>query len=80
LLVSESNAWIDSEKHLFGRPGTPYDFTAQPVDQDITLLAKMRKEQDAMSKKINRKVQRHFFVLIFFPICSLTCVHSRLWH
>jgi structural maintenance of chromosome 2 len=47
--------WISSERHLFGKAHTDYDFEAQNFQAAQTLLNKRKDEQTSLDKKINKK-------------------------
>ncbi|KAG0239526.1 Structural maintenance of chromosomes protein 2 [Actinomortierella wolfii] len=52
----ESNPWIADQKHLFGQPGGPYDFTAQNPSESRRKLKQLDEKQSAMKSKVNPKV------------------------
>ncbi|KAL7276940.1 Structural maintenance of chromosomes protein 2 [Rhizina undulata] len=48
--------WIEDEKDNFGRPGTPYDFNGQNINECRTSLRNLTERSQGMKKKINPKV------------------------
>eukprot|EP00808_Paulinella_micropora_P020662 g57751.t1 len=58
--LEKEHKWIEGEKHLFGRDHSDYDFQKQSRKQASQSLAKLRTEQDTLSKKINKKVMGMF--------------------
>jgi structural maintenance of chromosome 2 len=49
-------SWIDTEKAAFGVPGGDYDFASVDVQAMKSQLEDLKSEQDALAKKINKKV------------------------
>ena len=49
-------SWIDTEKAAFGVPGGDYDFASMDVQAMKSQLEDLKSEQDALAKKINKKV------------------------
>ena len=54
--LQAKHAWIASEEKLFGEPNTDYDFQARDPRAAQRELKDLTKEQEALSKKINKKV------------------------
>ncbi|CAJ1946195.1 unnamed protein product, partial [Cylindrotheca closterium] len=52
----KNNIWIESERSAFGVEGGDYDFTATDPSEMSKQLQSLRSEQEALSKKINKKV------------------------
>ncbi|KAK2653531.1 hypothetical protein Ddye_013387 [Dipteronia dyeriana] len=56
----EKHAWIASEKQLFGRSGTDYDFVTRDPRKAIEELGKLQAEQSGLEKRVNKKVMTMF--------------------
>ncbi|GAV68102.1 SMC_N domain-containing protein/SMC_hinge domain-containing protein, partial [Cephalotus follicularis] len=56
----EKHAWITSEKQLFGRSGTDYDFTSRDPSKAREELEKLQAEQSGLEKRVNKKVMAMF--------------------
>ncbi|KAK0596200.1 hypothetical protein LWI29_013563 [Acer saccharum] len=56
----EKHAWIASEKQLFGRSGTDYDFVSRDPRKAIEELGKLQAEQSGLEKRVNKKVMTIF--------------------
>ncbi|TXG70675.1 hypothetical protein EZV62_005610 [Acer yangbiense] len=56
----EKHAWIASEKPLFGRSGTDYDFVSRDPRKAIEELGKLQAEQSGLEKRVNKKVMTMF--------------------
>ncbi|KAL5810883.1 hypothetical protein ACOSQ4_027451 [Xanthoceras sorbifolium] len=56
----EKHAWIASEKQLFGRSGTDYDFVSRDPRKAIEELGKLQAEQSGLEKRVNKKVMAMF--------------------
>eukprot|EP00696_Hemimastix_kukwesjijk_P018451 gnl/Hemi2/7340_TR2498_c0_g1_i1.p1 gnl/Hemi2/7340_TR2498_c0_g1~~gnl/Hemi2/7340_TR2498_c0_g1_i1.p1 ORF type:complete len:424 (-),score=183.44 gnl/Hemi2/7340_TR2498_c0_g1_i1:130-1290(-) len=56
----QQNPWIATEKQLFGKPHTDYDFAAKNPSQARTKLADLMEKQETLGKKINKKVMGMF--------------------
>ena len=56
IAMMKKHTWIDSEKVAFGVEGGDYDFKATNLDQMSDQLSGLKTEQDALAKKINKKV------------------------
>lgn len=54
--MMKKHSWIQSEKAAFGVPGGDYDFASTDVRGMKTQLEELKSEQDALAKKINKKV------------------------
>lgn len=52
--------WITGEKHLFGTAGSDYDFGGRDSTAQLARLASLQAEQEALSKRINKKVMGMF--------------------
>ncbi|KAL9231457.1 hypothetical protein vseg_006684 [Gypsophila vaccaria] len=52
----EKNAWIASEKQLFGRGGSDYDFESRDPQRARAELEKLQAEQSGLEKRVNKKV------------------------
>eukprot|EP01052_Picozoa_sp_SAG31_P031724 SAG31_NODE_3394_length_4324_cov_3.093964_2_plen_535_part_00 len=52
--------WIQSERQYFGQPKTDYDFERRNPEGARQKLAALEAEQEALSKKINKKVMSMF--------------------
>ncbi|EXC13941.1 Structural maintenance of chromosomes protein 2-1 [Morus notabilis] len=56
----EKHAWIASEKQLFGKNGTDYDFASRDLSRAREELEKLQAEQSGLEKRINKKVMAMF--------------------
>ncbi|XP_061373397.1 structural maintenance of chromosomes protein 2-1-like [Gastrolobium bilobum] len=56
----EKHAWIASEKQLFGRSGTDYDFSSRNPGKAREELEKLQAEQSGLEKRVNKKVMAMF--------------------
>lgn len=56
----EKHAWIASEKQLFGRSGTDYDFESRDPIKAREELDKLQAEQSGLEKRVNKKVLAMF--------------------
>ncbi|XP_062153758.1 structural maintenance of chromosomes protein 2-1 [Alnus glutinosa] len=56
----EKHAWIASEKLLFGRSGTDYDFASRDPLKAREELEKLQAEQSGLEKRVNKKVMAMF--------------------
>ncbi|PON53153.1 Structural maintenance of chromosomes Smc [Trema orientale] len=56
----EKHAWIASEKQLFGKNGTDYDFASRDPFKAREELEKLQAEQSGLEKRINKKVMAMF--------------------
>ncbi|KDO65525.1 hypothetical protein CISIN_1g001073mg [Citrus sinensis] len=56
----EKHAWIASEKQLFGRSGTDYDFESRDPYKAREELEKLQAEQSGLEKRVNKKVMAMF--------------------
>ncbi|XP_016170728.1 structural maintenance of chromosomes protein 2-1 [Arachis ipaensis] len=56
----EKHAWIASEKQLFGRSGTDYDFSSRDPGKAKDELEKLQAEQSGLEKRVNKKVMAMF--------------------
>ncbi|KAF5805595.1 putative transcription factor bZIP family [Helianthus annuus] len=56
----EKNYWITSEKHLFGRSGSDYDFTSRDPHKARDEFEKLQAEQAGLEKRVNKKVMAMF--------------------
>ncbi|KAI9161840.1 hypothetical protein LWI28_021201 [Acer negundo] len=56
----EKHAWIASEKQLFGRSGTDYDFVSRDPLKAIEELRKLQAEKLGLEKRVNKKVMTMF--------------------
>ncbi|KAL5569905.1 hypothetical protein UlMin_026480 [Ulmus minor] len=56
----EKHAWIASEKQLFGKVGTDYDFASRDPRKAREELERMQTEQSGLEKRINKKVMAMF--------------------
>ncbi|XP_057952603.1 structural maintenance of chromosomes protein 2-1-like [Malania oleifera] len=56
----EKHAWIASEKQLFGRSGTDYDFMSRDPCKAREELEKLQAEQSGLEKRVNKKVMAMF--------------------
>lgn len=52
--------WIASEQNFFGKPHTDYDFEATSPKSANSRLSSLKKEQEELGKKINKKVMGMF--------------------
>ncbi|KAJ7300253.1 hypothetical protein O6H91_Y027600 [Diphasiastrum complanatum] len=56
----KKHEWIATEKQLFGKPGTEYDFSHQDLRKARQDLESKRAEQNNVEKRINKKVMTMF--------------------
>ncbi|KAL3534114.1 hypothetical protein ACH5RR_002575 [Cinchona calisaya] len=56
----EKNAWIASEKQLFGRTGTDYDFASRDPLKERDNFQKLQDELSGLEKRVNKKVMAMF--------------------
>ncbi|GAU36209.1 hypothetical protein TSUD_363640 [Trifolium subterraneum] len=56
----EKHAWIASEKQLFGKSGTDYDFASRDPGKAREELEKLQAEQSGLEKRVNKKVMAMF--------------------
>ncbi|KAI3778098.1 hypothetical protein L2E82_07123 [Cichorium intybus] len=56
----EKNSWITSEKQLFGRSGSDYDFTARDPHKAREQFESLQAEQAGLEKRVNKKVMAMF--------------------
>ncbi|CAK8561036.1 unnamed protein product [Lathyrus sativus] len=56
----EKHAWIASEKQLFGKSGTDYDFSSRNPGKSREDLEKLQAEQSGLEKRVNKKVMAMF--------------------
>ncbi|KAI8564584.1 hypothetical protein RHMOL_Rhmol03G0191600 [Rhododendron molle] len=52
----EKHAWITSEKQLFGRSGTDYDFASRDPHKAKKDFEKLQADQSGLEKRVNKKV------------------------
>lgn len=58
--LSKKHGWIEQEQVSFGVQGSEYEFSKQKLSQNTKQLEKLEKEQDGLSKKINKKAMHMF--------------------
>ncbi|MBA0851713.1 hypothetical protein Goshw_024691 [Gossypium schwendimanii] len=56
----EKHAWIGTERQLFGRSGTDYDFASRDPHKAREELDKLQTEQSSLEKRVNKKVMAMF--------------------
>ncbi|TYI35474.1 hypothetical protein ES332_A03G078900v1 [Gossypium tomentosum] len=56
----EKHAWIATERQLFGRSGTDYDFASRDPHKAREELDKLQTEQSSLEKRVNKKVMAMF--------------------
>lgn len=56
----EKHAWIASEKQLFGRSGSDYDFASRDPRKAREELERLQAEQSNLEKRVNKKVMAMF--------------------
>ncbi|KAK4350728.1 hypothetical protein RND71_030041 [Anisodus tanguticus] len=56
----EKHAWIASEKQLFGRSGTDYDFGSRDPRNARETFEKLQADQSGLEKRVNKKVMSMF--------------------
>ncbi|CAL5366934.1 unnamed protein product [Camellia sinensis] len=56
----EKHAWITSEKQLFGKSGTDYDFESRNPRKAREAFEKLQAEQSGLEKRVNKKVMAMF--------------------
>ncbi|VVA10918.1 PREDICTED: structural maintenance of [Prunus dulcis] len=58
--LMEKHAWIASEKQLFGKTGTDYDFSLRDPRNAREELEKLQAQQSGLEKRVNKKVMAMF--------------------
>ncbi|CAO2825723.1 unnamed protein product [Amaranthus hypochondriacus] len=56
----EKHSWIASEKQLFGRSGSDYDFASRDPLKAREELERLQGEQSSLEKRVNKKVMAMF--------------------
>ncbi|KAM0935809.1 putative structural maintenance of chromosomes protein [Dioscorea sansibarensis] len=56
----EKHGWIATEKQLFGKSGTDYDFSTSDPYKSRAELDKLQAEQSSLEKRVNKKVMAMF--------------------
>ncbi|KAH6788453.1 structural maintenance of chromosomes 2 [Perilla frutescens var. frutescens] len=56
----DKHAWIASEKQLFGRAGSDYDFESRDPHKAREDFEKLQSEQTGLEKRVNKKVMAMF--------------------
>ncbi|KAL4574897.1 hypothetical protein LXL04_021737 [Taraxacum kok-saghyz] len=56
----EKNSWINSEKQLFGKTGSDYDFTSRDPHKARQQFESLQAEQSGLEKRVNKKVMAMF--------------------
>ncbi|KAK6794268.1 hypothetical protein RDI58_007721 [Solanum bulbocastanum] len=56
----EKHAWIASEKQLFGKSGTDYDFGSRDPRDARETFEKLQADQSGLEKRVNKKVMSMF--------------------
>ncbi|KAH6824279.1 structural maintenance of chromosomes 2 [Perilla frutescens var. hirtella] len=56
----DKHAWIASEKQLFGRSGSDYDFESRDPHKAREDFEKLQSEQTGLEKRVNKKVMAMF--------------------
>ncbi|KAE9617320.1 hypothetical protein Lal_00034727 [Lupinus albus] len=56
----EKHAWIATEKQLFGKSGTDYDFSSRNTGKAREELERLQAEQSGLEKRVNKKVMAMF--------------------
>ncbi|EOA23418.1 hypothetical protein CARUB_v10016600mg [Capsella rubella] len=56
----EKHTWITSEKQLFGKEGTNYDFESHDPHKAREELERLQTEQSSLEKRVNKKVMAMF--------------------
>ncbi|KAK9063288.1 hypothetical protein SSX86_017158 [Deinandra increscens subsp. villosa] len=56
----EKHSWINSEKQLFGRSGSDYDFASRDPHKARAEFEKLQAEQSGLEKRVNKKVMAMF--------------------
>ncbi|XP_051143191.1 structural maintenance of chromosomes protein 2-1-like [Andrographis paniculata] len=56
----EKHAWIASEKQLFGRAGSDYDFESRDPRKAMADYEKLHAQQSGLEKRVNKKVMAMF--------------------
>ncbi|KAF2226818.1 RecF/RecN/SMC [Elsinoe ampelina] len=54
--LESEHDWISTENEIFGRPGTPYDFSGKNIPECKSRLKSISERFQGMKKKINPKV------------------------
>lgn len=58
--LAKANPWLESERSLFGKAGTEYDFEAQDPEEALEELEVAQENLQNLTSKINRKVMAMF--------------------
>lgn len=56
----KANPWLESERSLFGKPGTEYDFEAEDPEEALDQLEAAQEKLKSLGKNVNRKVMAMF--------------------
>ncbi|XP_075485448.1 structural maintenance of chromosomes protein 2-1-like [Primulina tabacum] len=56
----EKHSWIATEKQLFGRAGSDYDFASRDPHKAGEQFQKLQSEQSGLEKRVNKKVMAMF--------------------
>ncbi|XP_008800994.2 structural maintenance of chromosomes protein 2-1-like [Phoenix dactylifera] len=56
----EKHGWITTEKQLFGKSGTDYDFSSRDPYKSREELENLQAEQSGLEKRVNKKVMAMF--------------------
>lgn len=69
--------WISSEKRLFGRPGSDYDWTARDPQAAFAEYRQLEETLQGLSETLNKKVRKlpsHWTL-----VCTSPFAHSVCW-
>ncbi|KNC50009.1 condensin complex component subunit [Thecamonas trahens ATCC 50062] len=58
--MERKHEWLAAEAHLFGEPGSDFDFEAHNPRKLTKRVKALRSEQDVLNKSINKKVMNMF--------------------
>mmetsp|Transcript_26122 Transcript_26122/g.75411 ORF Transcript_26122/g.75411 Transcript_26122/m.75411 type:complete len:1203 (-) Transcript_26122:61-3669(-) len=58
--MEKQHAWIEKEKHFFGKTGTDFDFEANNYQENKTRMDELGTQQKTLGKSINKKAMAMF--------------------
>lgn len=58
--MEQQHAWIEKERHFFGKPGTDFDFKANSYPDNKARSDELNSQQKTLGKNINKKAMAMF--------------------
>eukprot|EP00741_Cyanophora_paradoxa_P002664 tig00000615_g2585.t1 len=58
--MQKEHPWIDTDRHLFGKPHTDFDFAAKNPAQQQQRLKNLQEENTKLSRKVNKRAMGMF--------------------